>query len=128
MTRLLKLTLFLSVCVLCNSSLAATYDLAMGTTIEAELPAKQPQVFTNFLLWKIKGYCEVSSETETTPMSFKMLANKGSLDNVEFKAGDSLYMDVINGQRFELIAEPRAKIEIVNLGTTDIKIRCSSTG
>lgn len=127
MNQPLKLVFCLMISLLCASTYAAQYTLSTGTSIEADLPSNEPQVFSNFLLWKVKGNCEIISQIEPSLLSFKMLTNKGTLNGVEFSAGDSLTMTVNSGQKFELSADPRAKVEIINHGTSSIRMRCTST-
>lgn len=123
----IKAVLCLLVSFFCTSSFSTTtHSFASGVAMEAELTPNQPEIFYNFLLWKVKGTCEVVSESAENPISFHMITNKGSLNGVEFAPGESLFLVAQPGQRFELIAEPRAKVEVLNLGTQTIKIKCSS--
>lgn len=105
---------------------ATVYDFSSAVGIEVPLPPNEPQIFNNFLLWKIKGICEVISDSSQNPLSFKMQKNKGSIDSVEFVQGDSIFISAYAGQRFELIAESKAKIEVTNQGKTTIKLKCSN--
>lgn len=104
----------------------ATYSFGSAAVLEVELPPNDPQVFYNFLLWKVRGTCEVISDAPQNPLSFKMLNNKGTLDGVEFAEGSSLSLVASAGQKFQLVAEPRAKVEITNHGDVTVKIHCAS--
>lgn len=122
-----------AVCLLLTSLYAITgfsttvHNFTSGVSIEAELLPKDPQIFYNFLLWKVRGSCEVISDSSENHLSFKMLNNKGTLNGVEFTPGEAIYLVANTGQRFELVAEPRAKVEVTNLGEKAIKIACSSS-
>lgn len=107
-------------------STTMTHNFATGVSMEAELVPHEPQYFYNFLLWKVKGSCVVQSDTDENPLSFVMITNKGSLNGIEFAPGESLSLVAMAGQRFELIAESRAKVEVVNHGQTTVKLQCSS--
>lgn len=127
----MKITIKAVFCLLvsffCTSSFSSTvHNFTSGVAMETELPPNDPQIYYNFLLWKVKGSCEVVSESTENPLSFHMINNKGSLDGVEFSPGESLYLVAQSGQRFELAAEPRARVEIVNLGSQMIKLKCST--
>jgi hypothetical protein len=115
-------------CLFCATSFSSThtYNFSSSTSMVVELPPNDPQIFYNFLLWRVKGNCEVISDVPENPLSFTMLSNKGTLNGVEFSPGDSLYLVATAGQRFELSADPRAKVEVTNLGTTTIKMKCSA--
>lgn len=108
------------------STHSMTYSFGSTAVLEVELPPSDPQIFYNFLLWKVKGSCEVISDTPLNPISFKMLSSKGTLDGVEFAEGSSLSIIASAGQKFQLTAEPRAKVEITNNGEHTIKIHCAS--
>ena len=127
----MKITIKAVFCLLvsffCSSSFSTTiHNFATGVAMTAELPPNDPQIFYNFLLWKVKGTCEVVSESEENPLSFHMITNKGTLNGVEFSPGESLYLVAQPGQRFELAAEPRARVEVVNLGTQTMQLKCST--
>lgn len=114
--------------VFCTVSFSATtiHSFASGVSMEAELLPNEPQFFYNFLLWKVKGTCTVLSDVQENPLSFQMITNKGTLNGVEFSPGESLFLVATPGQRFELAADPRAKVEVVNHGTQTMKLQCSS--
>ena len=123
----IKAVLCLLVSFFCTSSFSTTtHNFATGTAMESELFPNEPQIFYNFLLWKVKGSCEVISESADNPISFQMISNKGTLNGVEFSPGESLFLVAQPGQRFELAAEPRAKVEVINLGSQIIKLKCSA--
>lgn len=127
MKTTIKAVLCLLVSVFCTSAFSSTtHSFATGVAMEADLLPNEPEVFYNFLLWKVKGTCEVVSETDENPISFHMITNKGTLNGVEFSPGESLFLVAQPGQRFELVAEPRARVEVLNLGQQTIKIKCSS--
>jgi hypothetical protein len=127
MKTTLNAVLCLVIGLICSTSYSATtHNFATAMTVETELPPNEPQIFYNFLLWKVKGSCEIISDSAENPITFQMITNKGYLNGVEFKPGESLYLVAQNGQRFELIAESRAKVEVVNLGKSAIKMKCVS--
>jgi hypothetical protein len=104
----------------------SSHYYASGMTIEVALPSNEPQIFYNFALWNVSGTCLVVSEIEVIPFNFTMLNNKGSLNGVEFVTGETLSMNATKGQRFELSAEPRARVEVTNLSQAEVKLRCST--
>src|SRR5690349_13240925 len=128
MMRTLKILLILTIGLYSMMGYTSgVHNFAPAVTMEVELPSNDPQIFSNFLLWRVKGSCEVVSESQKNPMSFKMQKNRGSLNNVEFVEGDSLYIVAESGQKFDLIAEARAKIEVINHGENLVILRCTNT-
>lgn len=103
---------------------SSVHNFVSAVTMEVELPPNEPQIFSNFLLWKVKGVCEVISQETQNPMFFRMQKNKGSLNNIDFSEGESLYIVAENGQKFNLVAESRAKIEITSYASTTVKLKC----
>lgn len=126
MTKALKIALLFAASFFCMTTYSATHVLNTGAVMEVELPPNEPQFFLNFLLWKVRGVCEVISEAPQNPLSFTMLTNKGTLNGVDFAEGSSLYLVAEAGQQFQLAAEPHAKVEITNLGSVSIKLRCAN--
>lgn len=90
------------------------------------LPPNDPQPFTNPLLWKFVGYCIVVSNYPKNPISFTIKKKKGTINNVEFLEGESFYVVAEAGQRFDLIAEGRARVEVINHGAQPIAIKCGN--
>ena len=128
MIRALNILALFTISFFCATGYTSNvHNFASAVTIEVELPPNEPQIIRNFLLWKIKGVCEVMSDAALNPLSFKMKKNKGSLNNVEFTEGDSLYITAENGQKFELVAEPKASVEVINHGEVMVKVRCVNT-
>ena len=127
MTNVLKVALLFAVSFFCITSYSTTYNFSTGATMEVELPPNEPQVFLNFLMWKVRGVCAVISNAPQNPLSFTMLTNKGTLNGVDFSEGSSLYLVAEAGEQFQLAAEPRAKVEIINQGSISIKLRCTNT-
>ncbi|GEM_PF-3118246 len=126
MTKVLKIALLFAVSFFCITGYSTTYNFSSGATMEAELAPNEAQIFLNFLMWKIRGVCEVISESPKNPLSFTMLTNKGTLNGVEFSEGNSIYMVAEAGQQFQLAAEPHARVEIINQGSVSIKLRCTN--
>lgn len=91
------------------------------------LPPNDPQPFTNPLLWKFVGYCIVISDHPKNPISFTIKKKKGTINNVEFTEGESFFIIADAGQRFDLIAEGRARVEVINHGEQPISIKCGNS-
>ncbi len=127
MKFILNVTCFLimSLCSFSGFS-AKTHSFASGMSIESELPPNDPQVFFNFLSWKVKGSCEVISGEAENPITFRMLRNKGALNGIEITPGETQFLLAKPGQHFELSADPLAKVEVINNGKLSIKIRCAT--
>ena len=126
--RILKIALFALVSIYSTFGYSSSvHSFISAITMEVQLPPNEPQIFSNFLLWKVKGVCVVISDNEQNPLFFRMQKNKGSLNNVEFAEGDSLYVVAENGQKFDLVAEAKAKIEITSFAPTTVTLRCTNT-
>lgn len=96
------------------------------TPLDFSIPPNEPQVYQSPFVWTYTAYCIVLSEAQTNPLTFKILKKKVSIDNIEFIEGESLSIDAYPGQKFDLIADSRAKIEIINHGTNTITLRCGA--
>ena len=105
-----------------------THIFAQGMAIEYELPANDPQVFSNIFFWTLKATCTILSDTNENPISVKMLRKTGSVNDTQLTTGDSMGLVVQPGDKLNITAVSGAKVELVNRGSRTIKANCSTTG
>jgi hypothetical protein len=117
--------------LLCASALASTsafstayHQFAQGMAVEYELPANDPQVFSNIFFWKIKATCTIISDDFGSPLAATMLRKSGSVNNTPLLTGDSIGLTVQPGDKINVTVESGAKVELVNRGNYSIKASC----
>jgi hypothetical protein len=109
-------------------ALAMNYSLTPGMNLKYALPPKEPLKFTNFLLWTIKATCTISSEDQSDDLYAK-LNNKGKISEINGQPvshGNTLLMTVHPEDKFVIIAESGAEVELKNLGAHTIFVNCSA--
>lgn len=127
MLRKLLMTLVLSSAFVATSANAMTeHALVNGATIEIELPAKTPQVFSNFMFWTVKAICTVKSGASNTPLAVKMLSKTGSVNGQSLATGDSKQLIINTGDELHLVAVSGAKVELLNQGEKTMTAVCVS--
>ncbi|KTC65895.1 hypothetical protein Lade_0553 [Legionella adelaidensis] len=98
----------------------------LGTGIEYDLPAKDPQLFSNFLPWEIRAECRIITEESDVGLKIIPLNNKGcSLDGAPLTAEGRL-LHVNDGSTFLITAKRGVHVEITNQGEKLMKVRCST--
>lgn len=123
----------LGISLLCASGLWATsafstteHLFSQGLAIEYELPANDPQIFSNIFFWTIKANCTIISESAENLISVKMLRKTGSVNSQQLTSGDTLEITVQAGDKLSISADSGAKVELVNLGHKTIVASCST--
>lgn len=120
--------------VLCSGLIFASGSFAqqmtlpqMGTTIVYELKSNDPLELFNFTFWTINAVCKISSEDESDEIRAKILNRSGIINGQSLSEGDAISMIVHNNDEFNITAESRAKVELLNLGAHTVKASCSAT-
>lgn len=127
MLRNLGIGLFLVAATLSAPSYSmATHTLQTGITLDYDLPANDPQVFSNYMFWTVEATCTVSSSDNNIILFAKVLAKKGKINDVEVATGNTIQMAMHSGESFKLSADSGAKVEITNLGTQNVHATCNS--
>ncbi len=98
----------------------------MSPAAEYQLPAKEPQVFSNIFRWTINAECVVLQSDEVNPISFKILRKEGTVNDITLSKGEALRIDVHPDDIFHVIAVPGSSVELTNEGETTIITRCST--
>lgn len=103
------------------------YPLLQGTSIDYELPSKDPQIFKNFFFWTINARCTIVSDTYQIPITIKTLSGNGKLNGEDLKTGQPpKTLLVSSGDAFKLTASGGAKVELTNQGEQTIKANCTT--
>jgi hypothetical protein len=104
--------------------------LSMSTSgIDFYFQPDKSQVFTNVFAWTLKASCQVvCDDSVSNRMQATILKKSGSLNKQTLNLGESMCLDIHNGDVFELVAPPGSKVEIKNIGESSIKANCSVGG
>ena len=110
------------------SSYADTTQLsqATATTIEYELVPHVPQLFTNYLFWRIDATCVINTEDESDVFFIEALAKKGKINDTNLSKGESLRLTVHPNEIMYLSAESGAQVRMTNEGQHTVKATCSA--
>jgi len=127
MIKNIATTAICALSLLCSIGYATQINtLQAGMNLNYELQPNEPQIFTNFLFWKLTGHCTVTNDIDPTPLYFTVLSKKGSINGVDFSVGQSLEFTAHSGEKFDLSADANAKVELVNHGSEIIIMNCIS--
>ena len=55
-----------------------------------------------------------------------MKKNNGKINQKDYKEDESFELTAISGDKFEIVADRWAKIEIMNMGDSVVTVRCSN--
>jgi len=99
--------------------------LRQGLGIEYELPANDPQIFSNIFLWQVKATCIIISENTENSITIKMLKKTGTVNSIPLTA-EPMVLKVQSGEKLIITADSRAKVELINHGDKAIKASCTS--
>jgi hypothetical protein len=104
--------------------------LSMSTSgIDFYFEPNQSQVFTNAFPWTLKATCQVvCDDSVMNSMQAKILKKSGILNDQTLNIGESMCLDIHNGDVFSLIAPSGSKVEIKNVGGSTIKANCFVAG
>ncbi|KTD25462.1 Uncharacterised protein [Legionella lansingensis] len=127
MLRKLGYSLFCAGTLFSSNALAINYhQLAIGMTVNYELPPNEPQEFINSWFWTITSTCIVHTKDNSDNIFIEVLKKSGKVNDIPLKQGDSLYMPVHNGDTFIIIADSGSKVRLTNQGFSILSASCSS--
>jgi hypothetical protein len=98
--------------------------LQVTPSIDYNLPANEPQVFSNVFRWTINAECTMIKSDETSAILFKVLRKKGSINDITLSRGESLRLNIQPKEKFNISAIPGAAVELTNEGETTITAHC----
>jgi hypothetical protein len=107
-----------------TTTLAMTHELAPSVSIEYELVANQPEVFTNYTIFNVTAVCTVKSQDESNIIHVRGLNRSGEINGKVINKGDEFDLIVKNGDTFTLSAKSAAKVEMTNKGEHTVKALC----
>ena len=131
------LSVVLGAAALLNTSLTLAakplFPFGQGISIEQQVPASGSQDFTNFLMYPMYGHCQLISNNDVNPVTFKMINNTGAIvepgkdmdDAIWLSEGETLDMSVNNKDTFGVYAEGHATVNIQNHTNSVLRIICS---
>ncbi|MDI1351424.1 MAG: hypothetical protein PSV35_01435 [bacterium] len=109
-----------------NAYCMSNHALQAGITIEYELPAGEPQLFSNFLFWSVEADCKLFTEDESNLLVIEAKAKSGKINGMPVSKGDMISLLIHGGDVLRLQADGGAKVEITNTGEHLVKASCSS--
>lgn len=105
------------------------YLTASPSSIDFSFDPDHAQVFTNAFPWVLKATCQITCDDSVfNQMQAKILKKSGTLNKMPLNMGDSMTLDIHNGDTFEMVANSGAKVEIKNTGEGHIKASCYVAG
>ncbi|WP_419420675.1 hypothetical protein ACNVED_05080 [Legionella sp. D16C41] len=122
--RKIALSLLCAGALISNTTMAMTHSLSPQASVEYELAANKPEVFTNFTIFKVHAVCKVQTQDESNTLHVKGLYRSGQVNGKVINAGDEVDIIVRNGDSFDLVAEAAAQVELTNIGVHSIKTKC----
>lgn len=101
------------------------FALQAGMTQDFILEPNEPLVFTNFLMWELKGTCTMLSENDDNLLTLTVLRKSGTINDTPLSAGEKISMVVHPFDNLYLTAMSRAKIELFNHEDKSVIARCT---
>lgn len=109
------------------SSYATTiHRLHEGITLEYDLPPNDPQVFVNYMFWRVESTCKIFMEADGAILRAEVLAKKGKINNLPLVAGESMEIDFHSGDILKFSADSGAKVQITNMSSHNVHATCGS--
>ncbi len=122
-----------SFALLCAASLCATnafsttvHTFQRGISANYVLQPNEPQEFVNVFMWAVKATCKMTSKSEDTLMSIKVLRKSGSYNGMPLSNGDAIQVMVHNNEKIHLTAASGGKVELINLGDVTMNAECTA--
>jgi hypothetical protein len=109
-----------------NAHAVENHNLQAGITMEYELPANDPQLFTNYMFWTIEANCTLTTEDESNELYVEAVKKKGKVNESSLSQGETMSLIVHNNEVLRLSADSGAQVRITNLGEHIVKAKCSS--
>ena len=127
MIKQLKTAFFCITTLLATPLLASTlYTFQTSPAVDYELPSNEPQVFSNVFRWAIHAECVAIQDSDETTILFKMLRKKGVLNDISLSRGESIRINVQRDEKFTIVAEPGATVQMTNEGDELLIARCTA--
>lgn len=132
--RLIKI---LGASLFCMSSIITTPALSsnlpvdqhtfqIGSTIDYELPANEPQVFSNIFRWAVAADCKIIHTDTPRDISFKVLRKKASVNDILLSRGESILATVQPDESFRLSVDAGGTVELTNFSEKAVLTRCTA--
>lgn len=126
MLRKIGTTLLCVGSLMSSYAFASTHMLVKGMSMNLELPANEPQVFTNFLMWSISAKCLINDADESNNIQVSALSKKGMVNGFAIETGQRIVLTVHPGDELAITANAGAKVELTNQGIKQISARCTT--
>lgn len=107
-------------------ALATNHNLAPNLTIEYDLPANNPQVFSNYFFWTITATCVIHTQDNSNTIIVKGLNKKGKINGTPLTEGQTMVLTIHDNDRLVISADSGAKVELTNQGAHSVKAVCST--
>lgn len=126
MLRKIGTTLLCVGSLVSSCAFASTHVLVKGMSMNLELPANDPQVFTNFLMWSISAKCLINDADESNDIQVAALSKKGVVNGFTIETGQRIVLTVRPGDELAITANAGARVELTNQGSKQVSARCST--
>ncbi|MCH9763529.1 MAG: hypothetical protein K0U24_04770 [Gammaproteobacteria bacterium] len=99
--------------------------LQLTPSVDYDLPANEPQAFTNVFRWTINAECTIIKSDAKSAILFKVLRKEGRINDITLSRGESLRFNIQPKETFNISAIPGAAVELTNEGETTITVHCT---
>lgn len=101
------------------------YLTMSANNIDFSFEPNQSKVFTNAFPWILKANCQVSCDDSLrNSLDAKIIKKGGIMNGTVLNIGDSMSLDIHDGDTFSMSSYAGAKVEIKNTGEGAITATC----
>ena len=101
------------------------YLTMSSNNIDFSFEPNQSKVFTNAFPWTLKATCQISCDDSVkNSLEARVIKKGGIMNDTVLNIGDSMSLDIHDGDSFSLSSYAGAKVEIKNTGDSAIKAIC----
>jgi len=101
------------------------YLTMSSNNIDFSFEPNHSKVFTNAFPWTLKATCQISCDDSVrNSMEAKIIRKGGIMNDTVLNVGDSMRLDIHNGDIFTMISYTGSKVEIKNTGEKVIIASC----
>lgn len=126
MLKKIGLSLMCAGSLLTSASFAMNHELAPNLSADFELAVDKPELFTNYTMFTVNAVCTIQSIDEDDIVHVKAVKRTGAINGQAIKAGDTLDVNVHNGDKLTLSAQSAAQVELTNKGNNPLKAMCKT--
>jgi len=126
MLRKIGLGLFSAAALFASTSIAMTHDLSSNLSMDIDLDPNKPELLTNASMMDLKAACVMQTADDKDVIHIRAVRKSGSVNGQYLNEGDTLDIDVHNGEKISLTAKKTAQVELTNKGEHRLKAKCKA--